>query len=205
MLMDFDALVIGCGLTGSVIARKLAEQGKKVCIFERRNHIGGNMYDYVDQHGFLVQQYGPHAFHTTKKELYDFVCQYEEWQEYHLKCGANWEGKSTPTPFNFSTIDTFYDREKACILKEKIKARFGNRKTVTVVEALEEEDDDIREYAQFLFKKDYAPYTAKQWGMLPEKVDPSVLKRVPLRLSYEEGYFEDKYQIMPVHSYTDFF
>lgn len=69
-----DCLVAGCGLTGSVIARELAERGAQVEIWERRDHIGGNMYDYVDERGFLVQKYGPHAFHTTKKELYDYIC-----------------------------------------------------------------------------------------------------------------------------------
>lgn len=70
-----DALVVGCGLTGSVVARCMAERGKHVEIWERRAHIGGNMYDYVDEHGFLVQKYGPHTFHTQKKDLYDYMDQ----------------------------------------------------------------------------------------------------------------------------------
>ena len=99
------SLVIGCGLSGAVIARHLAEQGKQVSIWERRAHIGGNMYDYVDEHGFLVQKYGPHTFHTRKKELYDYMLRFEDWQDYKLTCGAVWDGKYTPTPFNFTTID----------------------------------------------------------------------------------------------------
>ena len=86
-----DCLVIGCGLSGAVIARRLAEQGKQVVIWERRNHIGGNMYDYVDQHGFLVQKYGPHTFHTKQKHLFDYMCQYESWEDYKLTCGAVWD------------------------------------------------------------------------------------------------------------------
>lgn len=200
-----DCLVVGCGLTGSVIARQLAEQGKKVEIWERRDHIGGNMYDYVDEHGFLVQKYGPHTFHTKKKELYDYICQYEQWQEYHLTCGAVWDGKYTPTPFNFTTIDTFYPPDTAEQLKEKLKAAFPGREFATVIEVLKHSDPDIRGYAEFLFQNDYAPYTAKQWGVSPAEIDPSVLRRVPLRFSYREGYFDDSYQVMPVHSYTDFF
>lgn len=200
-----DGLVIGCGLSGAVIARQLAERGKKVVIWERRNHIGGNMYDYVDEHGILVQKYGPHTFHTKNKELYDYICKYEDWNTYKLTCGAVWDGKYTPTPFNFTTIDTFFDKSKATALKAKIADAYKNRCTATVVEVLNNEDDDIRGYAEYLFMNDYAPYTAKQWGVSPTEIDPSVLKRVPLRFSYEEGYFDDPYEVMPKHSFTKFF
>lgn len=200
-----DCLIIGCGLSGAVVARHLAEQGKQVAIWERRNHIGGNMYDYVDEHGFLVQKYGPHTFHTKKKELYDYMCRFEQWQDYKLTCGAAWDGKYTPTPFNFTTIDTFYPAEKAKALKEKLGKAFAGQDTATVVEVLAHPDEDIRGYAEFLFQNDYAPYTAKQWGVSPEEIDPSVLKRVPLRFSYEVGYFDDPYQVMPQQSFTHFF
>nr|WP_325300799.1 UDP-galactopyranose mutase [uncultured Dysosmobacter sp.] len=200
-----DILVIGCGLCGSVVARHMAEQGKKVVMWERRDHIGGNMYDYVDEHGFLVEKYGPHTFHTKDKRLYDYMRRYEDWQPYKLTCGAVWDGKYTPTPFNFTTIDTFYPPAEAQKLKDKLSAAFTGRPTATVVEVLEHPDEDIRGYAQFLFQNDYAPYTAKQWGVSPAEIDSSVLKRVPLRFSYGEGYFDDPYEAMPAHSYTHFF
>ena len=200
-----DVLVVGCGLTGSVIARHMAEQGKKVVIWERRDHIGGNMYDYADEHGYLVQKYGPHTFHTKDKRLYDYMCRYEDWQTYTAQSGAVLNGKFTPVPFNFTTIDTFYPPDEARALKEKLLEAFPGRGTATVVEVLDHPDPDIRGYAQFLFQNDYAPYTAKQWGMSPAEIDPSVLKRVPLRFSYGEGYFDDPYQVMPVHSFTRFF
>ena len=199
------AIIVGAGLSGAVIARHLAEHGIQVSIYDRRNHIAGNMYDYRDEHGFLVQKYGPHTFHTKIKRLYEYMCQYELWQAYKLTCGAVWDWKYTPTPFNFSTIDTFYPKEKAEMLKNQLKAAFDGKDTATVVEVLENEDPLIREYAEFLFQNDYAPYTAKQWGVSPEEIDPSVLKRVPLRFSYAEGYFDDPYQVMPVHSFTHFF
>lgn len=198
-------LVVGCGLTGAVIARELAERGAQVEIWERRDHIGGNLYDYTDEHGFLVQKYGPHAFHTTKKELYDYICRFARWREYHLTCGAVWDGKYTPTPFNFTTVDTFYPPEEAGRLSEKLRTAFPGREFATVVEVLEHPDGEVRGYAEYLFQKDYAPYTAKQWGVSPEEIDPSVLKRVPLRFSYGEGYFPDQYQVLPETSYTAFF
>lgn len=200
-----NCLVVGCGLSGAVIARHLAEQGKRVVIWERRDHIGGNMYDYVDEHGFLVQKYGPHTFHTKQKHLYDYMCQYESWKDYKLTCGAVWNQTYTPTPFNFTTIDTFYPQDIAQRLKKKLQDAFAGRSTATVVEVLEHPDADIRGYAEYLFQNDYAPYTAKQWGVSPKDIDPGVLKRVPLRFSYEEGYFDDPYQVMPVHSFTHFF
>lgn len=200
-----DCLIIGCGLSGAVIARHLAEQGKQVVIWERRDHIGGNMYDYVDEHGFLVQKYGPHTFHTKQKHLFDYMCQYESWEDYKLTCGAVWDKTYTPTPFNFTTIDTFYPKDQAALLKEKLTAAFSGRNTATVVEVLEHPDPDIRGYAEYLFQHDYAPYTAKQWGVSPKEIDPSVLKRVPLRFSYDVGYFDDTYQVMPTHSFTHFF
>ncbi len=202
---EMDVLVVGCGLCGAVIARHMAEPGKKVVIWERRDHIGGNMYDYTDEHGFLVQKYGPHTFHTKKKELYEYMCRYEEWRLYKLNCGAVWDGKYTPTPFNFTTVDTFYPPEQAEKLKKKLSTAFAGRPSATVVEVLEHPDPDIRGYAAFLFQNDYAPYTAKQWGVSPAEIDPSVLKRVPLRFSYEEGYFDDAYEVMPEHSFTRFF
>ncbi len=202
----YDAVVVGCGLTGGVIARFLAEEkNKKVVILERRDHIGGNMYDYTDEHDFLVQQYGPHTFHTKKKELYDYMCRFEEWNEYKLTCGAYIDGKCTPTPFNFQTIDDYYSPDDAKELKEHLKAAFGDRETATVVEVMSHPDPIVSCYAKFLFEKDYSLYTAKQWGVSPKEIDPSVLKRVPLRFSYDVGYFDDEFQVMPKHSFTDFF
>ena len=204
-MKDYDILVAGCGLTGSVIARELAEKGKKVLILERREHIGGNMFDYVDDSGVLVHRYGPHTFHTKKRELYDYIRRFAEWKDYCLTCGAVINGKYTPTPFNFRTIDDFFDTEKAESIKEAIKAEYHNQKSAPVLELLNHRNRFIREYAEFLFKNDYAPYTAKQWGVSPDEIDPSVLRRVPVRFSYGEGYFDDEFQVMPEKSFTDFF
>lgn len=196
--------IVGCGISGAVIARELAEHGNKVTIYDRRNHIAGNMYDYKDEYGYLVQLYGPHIFHTSDEKVIKYVKKYAEWDDFKLVCGASWDGKYTVTPFNFDTIDVFYSREQADVIKQHIRTAYPNQKTATVVELLNHEDEVIRKFAEFLFENDYAPYTAKQWGLDPKDVDPSVLKRVPIRLNYDKGYFSDVFEAMPKISYTDF-
>lgn len=187
-------LVVGCGLTGAVIARELAEHGNNVIIWERRDHIGGNMYDYMDEHGILVQKYGPHTFHTNADKLFKYICRYAQWEPFKLICGAEIDGICTPSPFNFQTIDDLYAPEQAKDIKMRLTAAFGERKTATVLEVMENNDPVIKAYAELLYLKDYQPYTAKQWGLSPEQIDRSVLNRVPLRFSYNTGYFDDTYQ-----------
>lgn len=204
--MQADVLVVGCGLSGAVIARFLAEEmDKKVVVFERRNHIGGNMYDFRDEAGILVHLYGPHTFHTNEKYLFEYMQRFAGWGEYHLTCGAEINGKFTPTPFNFQTIEDFFSPDEARKIKEEIYREYGERPQATVVEMLESKNCTVRNYAQFLFDNDYKLYTAKQWGISPDAIDVSVLKRVPVEFSYRVGYFHDKYQFMPETSYTDFF
>lgn len=203
--MEADVLVIGCGISGAVCARQLADLGKKVCILERRNHIGGNMYDYKNKDGILVHKYGPHTFHTKKYKLYEYMCRYSKWKEYKLTCGTVMNGKYTPTPFNFDTIDTFYGKNEAEKLKQALRQAYPDQSFAPVLELLLHSDERIREYARFLYENDYCLYTAKQWGVHPDQIDPAVLKRVPVRFDYGKGYFDDPYQIMPERSYTSFF
>lgn len=200
-----EYIIVGAGLSGAVVARHLAEKGKKVCIWDRRKHVGGNMYDRIDEHGILIHQYGPHTFHTTKKSLFQYMKQFADWVPYKLTCMAQINGIFTPTPFNFQTIDDYYSQEDGDYLKKCIRDIFGDRKTATVVDVLQCENEEVRKYAEFLFEHDYSLYTAKQWGISPEKVDPSILKRVPLRFSYDVGYFDDEWQAMPKVSYAEFF
>ncbi len=202
--MSFDAIVVGSGLCGSVIARELAKTGNRVLVLEKRSHVGGNLYDFRQKNGFLVQKYGPHTFHTKDKNLFDYISRYEEWEPFSLRCGAIIDGIETPSPFNFKTIDQFYSPKDAEDLKKRLENYYGFGTTATVVEVLENKDPKISAYARFLFEKDYSPYTAKQWGISPSEIDLSVLKRVPLRFSYREGYFDDTYEVMPKHSFTAF-
>ena len=194
--------IVGSGIVGCVIARELAENGDDVTIWERRNHIGGNVYDEIDEHGIRVQMYGPHIFHTKIEKVWDYVSKYCSFSEYNLVCGSVMDGKCVPTSFDFYSIDTFFPDEAAEI-KEHIRMVFKDKKSATILEMLDCEDEYIQKYAQFLFDKDYAPYTAKQWGIEPEKVDRQIFKRVPVLFSYGSKYFDDPHQAMPVNGYME--
>lgn len=198
-----EIIVVGAGFAGSVMARLFAEQGNRVKIVERRDHIAGNMYDYVED-GIRIQRYGPHTFHTNMSHVYDFLARFCTLDAYQLKCEAVIDGVPTPSPFNFKTIDQFCSEEKAKLLKRKL-VRFYGCESATVLEMLNCEDQDIRKWAEFLYAKDYQPYTAKQWGKMPEEIDSSVLKRVPVVFNYKDTYFYDKYEAIPRNGFTDLF
>ena len=195
--------IAGSGIVGAVLAAELAKKGHTVQVLERRAHAGGNVYDYDDEYGIHVHHYGPHIFHTNDDEVYRYVSDNCELKDFNLVCGSVMDGKCVPTSFDFSSVDTFFP-EEAEEIKAHIKAEFGDRASATVLEMLESQDSYVRRFADFLYEKDYKPYTAKQWGIDPEKVDRQIFKRVPILFSYGSKYFSDKYQAMPVKGYMEF-
>lgn len=202
----YDYIIVGAGLAGGILARKLAEEKKKkILIIERRNHSAGNTYDFIDAHGVKVQKYGPHVIHTNNDKVYKYITKYCKPVKYRTKCEAMIDGISTPSPFNFKTLDQFYPSDVAHMLKNKLLRYYNDRASVTIVEMLEAEDSDIRGFAEFLFEKDYKLYTAKQWGIQPSEIDVSVLKRVPIVLSYGNTYFYDKYEFIPQNGFTSMY
>lgn len=201
-LIGYDVLIVGAGFCGSVIARRMAEeQGKRVLILERRGHIAGNMYDERDSSGILVQRYGPHIFHTSNEEVYRFVTRFGIWDPYELHCMAELDGTLVETPFNFSSIEKLYPPEEAKAIIKRLQALYPGISSIPVLELLKSKDELVRGYADLLFRLDYRPYTAKQWGIPPEEIDPSVLGRVPVNLSYDSRYFTDAWQCSPRDGY----
>ncbi len=200
----FDYIVAGCGLSGSIIARDLAQKNKKVLILEKRDHIGGNLYDYKDDSGILVQKYGPHIFHTNDVHVWEYVNRFAGWHDFNMRCMVYMQGKFTPSPFNNQTIDDYFTAEEAKEIKENLRIAYKDCEKVTIVDMLNSRNPVVKKYADFLFEHDYCLYTAKQWGIRPDEIDVSVLNRVPVLFSYQNRYFDDKFQAMPEKGYTSF-
>lgn len=203
---SYDAVVVGSGFAGAVVARQLAEQaGKRVLIIEKRSHIAGNMYDEKDAHGVLVHRYGPHIFHTNDQRAFMYLRQFCGWIGYQHEVLADWHGTYLPVPFNKNSMEIAFGKEKAANLIEKLVEVFGDERKVTITELREQKDPELAEIADFVYKNVFLYYTQKQWGLTPEEVDPSVTARVPVFISRDNRYFQDAYQGMPVFGYTDLF
>ncbi len=201
----YDILVIGSGFAGSVVADKLArEAGKKVLIIEKRDHIGGNCYDKNDEHGILIHQYGPHIFHTSIKEVYDYLSKYTEWYDYSHEVVAKVNGEYIPVPFNLNTLKMAYP-DKAEELSKKLVDVYGYGKRVPILELRQSEDEDIQAIADYVYENIFLKYTMKQWGQKPEDIDPAVTGRVPVLVSEDNRYFQDTYQGMPLCGFTPLF
>lgn len=201
-------IIIGGGITGASIARILAEKGHKIILHERCNSVGGAMRDHVDCYGIHVHDYGPHTFHTNNHQLINFLTRFEDWDEYRLKCGAFINNKYFPTPFNFQVVDYLFNNNmniNADNMKRRLKTQYFGKDTVSILQLLESKDSNIKNFAEYLFENDFKPYTIKQWGLNPRVLNKNIFERVPVRLSYDEGYFNDKYQMIPRHSYSLFF
>lgn len=200
-----DALIIGSGFAGATVANKLANQGKKVKIIEKRNHVGGNCYDCYDEYGILVHLYGPHIFHTNSDEVYEFLSEFTDWYDYSHEVVGNVYGKIIPIPFNLNTLNIVFGDEKGNDLKKKLIDTYGQNARVPILELQKNEDEGIQEVAKYVYENIFLKYTMKQWNQKPEEVDQSVTARVPVLLSYDNRYFQDKYQGMPLEGYTHIF
>lgn len=201
----YDCIVVGAGIAGAVAARQMAEAGKTVLVIEQRNHIGGNCYDCEDVSGILIHQYGPHIFHTNSKEVFEYLSRFTEWLDYHHEVLAYVNGNYIPVPFNLNTLQMVFPKEQAERLREKMITQYGYGNKVTVLELKNHADADIREIADYVYKNIFLQYTMKQWGQTPEEVDASVIARVPVMITEENGYFQDTYQGMPKDGYTKMF
>jgi UDP-galactopyranose mutase len=202
----FDYLVIGSGFAGAVIAERIASQlNKNVLIVERRSHLAGNAFDFIDTHGVLVHRYGPHLFHTNSTRVWDYLSQFTEWTPYEHRVLAEVDGLLVPVPFNFKSIDLSFTKSRGLQFKERLIYRYGPGANIPILKLKETDDDTLKPLAQFVYDKVFYGYTKKQWGLGPDELDPSVTARVPVRVSYDDRYFQDFYQAMPKAGYTEMF
>ena len=202
----FNYVIIGSGFSGSVIAERIANVlNKKVLIIEKRNHIGGNCYDYKDENGIIVHKYGPHIFHTNYKEVWDYLFNFTEWRIYHHKVLAFVDGKKIPIPFNLNSLYEVFSPSLAKRLEDKLLSKYKHGAKVPILELRKTNDQDLKFLANYIYKKIFVNYTAKQWGRKPEEIDPEVTARVPVVISRDNKYFTDKYQGVPKEGYTKIF
>ena len=202
----FNHLIIGAGLAGCVIAERIANvSNEKILIIEKRDHIGGNCYDYKDENGILIHKYGPHLFHTDYKEVFDYLSNFTDWHIYHHRVLAFIDGKKVPIPFNLNTLYMVFPEILAQRIEEKLLSRYSYNSKVPILELKKEEDEDLKLLANYIYEKVFLNYTAKQWGLKPEDIDPDVTGRVPICISRDDRYFTDKYQAVPVEGYTKIF
>ncbi len=209
--MQYDALVVGAGYAGAITARRLAEDGgKKVLVLERREHVAGNAYDGLDEAGILIHQYGPHIFHTNDKRVYDYLSRFTQWRDYqHTVVADIPDGTGGrmqfPVPFNLDSMETAFGPQEGRRLGEKLLAAYGPEKKVTILELRQNPDPEIAAIADYVYEHVFVHYTMKQWGQTPEEIDPNTTARVPVFLSRDPRYFQDKYQGMPLDGYTPMF
>ena len=197
----FDYLVVGAGLAGAVMAERLASRNKKVLIVEKRNHIGGNTFDYYDNHGILVHKYGPHIFHTNSKDVFEYLGRFTEWRPYEHRVLASVDGMLVPIPINLDTINQLYGLH---LNSEQVDAFFAE-KAQNKGQISTSEDVVVSTVGRELYEKFFRGVTRNQWNLDPSELDASVTSRIPTRNNRDGRYFTDKYQSMPLHGYTRMF
>jgi len=201
-----DYIIVGTGFAGSVLANCLATQyDKKILMLEKRPHIGGNCYDFVDKNGINIHKYGPHLFHTDNKKVVDFLSQFTEFEPYVHMVLAYIDGKNVNIPFNFNTLYQLFPEERAKTFEEKLLKYFKADQKVPILELKKSTDTDLQYLAKYIYEKMFVNYTAKQWGVKPEEIDASVTARVPVFIGRDNRYFHDKYQVIPANGYTAIF
>ena len=199
------AVVVGAGFAGATVARKLAEAGYQVNVYEKREQIGGNAYDYMDKSGSYIHLYGPHIFHTSLDNVFEFLSKYTQWFEYKHKVLGYIDGNYVPIPFSLNSLNQTFPADKAKEIEQKLIDKYGLGNKVTISELRKEDDKDLVELANYVYEKVFLNYTKKQWGLLPEQLGEGVTGRVPVSISYEDGYFRDTHQYMPKHGFTKLF
>ncbi len=203
--MKYDYLIVGSGLFGSVFAYRAKLKNKKCLVIEKRNHIGGNIY-CENIEGINVHKYGAHIFHTSNKEVWDFVNSIVEFNRYTNSPVANYKGKLYNLPFNMNTFYQMWgvttpQQAKDKIEGQKLLAMEAMRKE-GIIEPRNLEEQAISLIGTDIYEILIKGYTEKQWGRKCTELPPFIIKRLPVRFIYDNNYFNDKYQGIPIGGYN---
>lgn len=203
--MTTHILIVGSGISGITAARLLAEQGHPITLIDQRAHIGGNCYDHWDKNGICVHDYGTHIFHTDNKAIWTFLSRFTQWYPYQHKVSGLIEGQLVPIPFNLNSIHQVFPAKLAERLEDKLLEQFGYAVKVPILKLRETDDADLKFLADYVYQHIFSFYTQKQWDLNPEALDPVVTGRVPVYISKDNRYFQNRYQGIPLNGYTALF
>lgn len=201
-LEEFDYIIAGAGIFGATVAERLAKAGKKVLVIDKRDHVAGNIYSYTDpETGIEVHKYGSHIFHTENDEVWDYLNQFTEFNDYVHTVNTRHKGKLYPMPINLDTINLLYGTEMDADEAEKFIAEEAAKEAVENPSNFQEKGISL--VGRRLHEAFLQNYTAKQWSTNPINLSADLLKRIPLRLSHDNRYFMNaKYQGIPKEGYT---
>lgn len=195
----FDYLIVGAGFYGSICAYELNKQGYKVCVIDSREHIGGNCYT-EKKDGIHIHTYGPHIFHTSNEEVWQWINQFVSFNNFRLSPLAVYKGESYSLPFSMWTFNKLWGvthPHQAQLIIEQQSKHIGEPKNL--------EEQAIKLVGTDVYEKLIKGYTAKQWRKDPKLLPASIIKRLPVRFTYDNNYFNDKYQGIPIGGYTQIF
>lgn len=192
----YDILIVGAGLYGVVCARELTDAGKRCLVLEKRNHIGGNVYT-EDVEGIAVHQYGAHIFHTNLPEVWTYVNRFARFNRYTHQPVANYLGEIYPLPFTMSTFNRLWGVVTPREAAQRIAKQRGE-----IIQPKNLEEQAISLVGTDLYEKLIRGYTEKQWGRPCSELPPSIIRRLPVRFTYDNNYFDALYQGIPIGGYT---
>ncbi len=199
--MKYDYLIVGAGFFGAVCAHELKKIGKRVLVIEKRDHIGGNAFT-SDYDGVQVHQYGAHIFHTNDKNIWDYINQFSNFNRFTNSPLAMYKGKLFNLPFNMNTFHQLWGVTTPSEAKKKIAEQ---REEMDGKEPVNLEEQAISLVGRDMYEVLIKGYTEKQWGCQATELPPFIIKRLPVRFTYDNNYFSDNYQGIPIGGYTKLF